>query len=111
MTGSITGTGALVAAVALLGSCSSSKSAQTLLHEKDTICIGASFFVVGDTSSYPWVKLDPNTTCEDKGNLPSTYVNFEKVESFQPNCVCRYSAACRRKCSSGNESCLDACTD
>ena len=95
---------ALIATVAL-AAC----SARSLLHEGDSICIGSSFYVVGQTKSYPWVKLDPNKRCSDKENMPSTYVNFDKVESFQPNCVCRYSAACRKKCN--DVACLEACTD
>ena len=96
----------------LIASCSrgGTESTTLLVHENDAICIGLNFYIVKETAAFPWVKLDPNNKCSDKENLPSTYVNFDKVETFQPNCVCRYSAACKKKC--GVESiCLDACQD
>ncbi len=93
----------------LAGACSTPHTNQ-LVHEKDSICISGSFYIVGDTISFPWVKLNPNNKCSDKENMPSTYVNFDKVESFQPDCVCRYSAACRKKCGV-EDICLNACTD
>ena len=100
----------LIAGMALaLAACGAKETGQRLIHSKDSICIGASFYVVGDVTSYPWIKLDPNLRCSERDNLPSTYVNFDKVDSFQPNCVCRYSAACRKRCD--DETCLEACTD
>ncbi|HYQ46207.1 MAG TPA: hypothetical protein VER11_29760 [Polyangiaceae bacterium] len=94
----------------LLVACSRGSEPILLVHENDPICIGANFYVVGETKSFPWVKLDPNNKCSDKANLPSTYVNFDKVESFQPNCVCRYSAACKKKCGI-EDTCLETCRD
>lgn len=93
----------------LAGACSTPHTNQ-LVHENDSICIGSNFYIVGETTSFPWVKLNPNKSCLDKDNLPSTYVNFEKLESFQPNCVCRYSVACKNKCGI-EHTCLDTCTD
>ena len=100
----------LMATPILLTSCSRGSESTLLVHENDTICIGLNFYVVKETKSFPWVKLDPNEKCSDKSNLPSTYVNFDKVETFQPNCVCRYSAACKKKCGV-EDVCLDACRD
>ncbi len=101
---------ALLMTPILVASCARPGEPTLLVHENDAICIGASFYIVKETKTFPWVKLDPNSKCSDKANLPSTYVNFEKVESFQPNCVCRYSAACKSKCGA-EEVCLEACRD
>ena len=97
-------------ALILLTSCSRDHESTILVHANDTICIGPSFYIVKETGAFPWVKLDPNNKCSDTPNLPSTYVNFDKVETFQPNCVCRYSAACKKKCGV-EDACLNACTD
>ena len=101
---------ALLFASFVLASCNRGHEPTLLVHENDAICIGSSFYIVKETGTFPWVKLDPNNKCSDKPNLPSTYINFDKVESFQPNCVCRYSAACKKKCGI-EDVCLDACTD
>jgi hypothetical protein len=79
----------------------------------DNICIGPNFYVVGDMQTYPWVLMTPYAKCQEHENTPSTIMNVEKIDAYQPDCVCRYSAKFRKKCSRelDAEACLAACKD
>jgi len=79
----------------------------------DSICIGGTFHRVDDMKAYPWVSLSPNPKCAEPGT-PSAYVNIDRLESFKPDCTCKYSAACLKKCKEsdiGLDKCLSTCTD
>lgn len=80
----------------------------------DSLCIGGDFYKVESKSAYPWVHLIANVTCQMKTGTPDTIIDFSKLSSFQPNCVCRYSVACRKFCEdemfAAKTKCLDSCT-
>ena len=91
------------------------EEAATPMKKGDSICIGSSFYTVDDMKAYPWVKLTPNLRCVEHADAPNSYVNVDRVDSFQPDCVCRYSAACKKSCESkilgDYKACLEACTN
>ena len=102
---------ALVGIAAGVSGCHSKE--QPPMKKGDNVCIGRNFYIVGDMATYPWVKMDPNERCQEHADVPPTFMNLSKVETFEPNCVCRYSAACRKKClrEVDTDSCLATCTD
>lgn len=87
----------------------------TPMKKGDNICIGSNFYVVSDLKSYPWVKLSPNTRCVEHIDTPSSFVNVDHVDRFEPDCVCRYSAACKKACEGkildNYKACLEGCAD
>ena len=91
------------------------KENATPMKKGDNICIGSRFLIVDDMQAYPWVKLTANRRCVEHADTPDSYVNVDRVDSFEPSCVCRYSAACKKSCEGkildGYKACLEACTD
>jgi hypothetical protein len=111
----------IIATVMVLSLAGCSKRAP--MKVGDSVCVGSRFLLVNDTESYPWVKMTVNTRCAEHLNDPDLIINVEKLESFNPSCICRYSAACRKQCTEraaqiagtraaayeSSEGCLDAC--
>lgn len=82
------------------------------MKEGDSICIGSSFYKVADIKAYPWISLTPNSKCAEPGS-PNAYVNADRVDSFRPDCTCKYSAACVKECKESElplDKCLATCT-
>lgn len=79
----------------------------------DSICISGNFYKVKNTSAYPWVHMSANDECQTKTGMPDSYVDFSKIPSFNPDCVCRYSAACQTHCKGeigdARDTCLEGC--
>jgi len=102
-----------VGSLALLVVCGCKRESNPPMKVGDSICIGGTFHRVDETKAYPWVSLSPNPKCAEPGT-PNAYVNMDRLESFKPDCTCKYSAACLKKCKEsdiGLDKCLSTCTD